>query len=136
MGEITVVPDEESVWDIRKYIDDLDQRDLELEQFFLLCTDRDSLVHAVKYARMFFARKGWPELEEKIKDDPRLACFYARNVIKRRFPEGEEAIARDAWMSYLYAAYVIKGRFELGERALYGSMHAVPYRVLLNGELQ
>lgn len=66
----------------------------------------------------------WPEGEQAIAREPKLALRYAQEVIGGPFPLGEEAISREARCAYEYAADVIKRPFLLGEPmiAQYGQL--------------
>lgn len=118
MNDLPVLPEEESVWDLREYLDNLEERDPGVELILLSSDDYELTEAAIDYAGKFFEKDGWPKLEERINDWGEMAYWYALNVLNGPFPAGERAIARHAMWSYLYAKHVIMGRFRLGEEAI------------------
>jgi len=60
----------------------------------------------------------YPPIEPYIKNNPKYAYYYARDIIKGRWPEGEDAIKQDVYYAYHYAEGVIKGRWPEGEDAI------------------
>ena len=53
----------------------------------------------------------WPEVEPYIIQDPSIAYWYTRHAIKGRWPEAEPVIMRDPLFAYKYARWVIRGRW-------------------------
>ena len=59
-----------------------------------------------------------PVTGRSIRNDPKFAYWYARDVIGGRWPEGEPAIAQNPNVAYLYALDVIKGRWPEAETVI------------------
>ena len=72
---------------------------------------------AYYYARHIIKGR-WKEGEEAIRRDPRWAYLYARDVIGERWPEGEETMKKDSYWVYLYARNIIKGRWPEAEEVI------------------
>ena len=53
----------------------------------------------------------WSEAEPVIMQDPNKAYWYTRHVIKERWPEAEPIIMKDPLFAYKYARWVIRGRW-------------------------
>jgi hypothetical protein len=56
-------------------------------------------------------------INSKLKD-PKVAVYWAENVIRGRWPEAESIIAQDLLAAFDYAQNVIKGRWAEGEKAI------------------
>lgn len=100
-SDIPEVPDEEPIWNVMKYIKDLEERDPRVERI-LLSSEVPSLFAAFEYAKKLFKGVGWPELEERIKHDSWLAYKYAKEVLGGPFPPGEPAIYRSDYFTRKY----------------------------------
>ena len=57
----------------------------------------------------------WPEVEPIILKEPSQAYWYTRHVIKERWPEAEPVIMKDPLYAYKYARWIIRDRWPEAE---------------------
>ena len=95
-----------------------------ISNFGLFCDDKKSNVYkqsilsnpklAYYYARDVIKGR-WLEAEPTIMKDPQSACNYAYDVIKDRWPQAEPIIMQHPQRAYEYARYVIGDRWPQAE---------------------
>jgi len=83
------------------------------------------------YARDIIGRR-WPEAEPYIMQKGVYAYYYARYIIKGRWPEAEPYLMQKGVYAYYYAKYVIKGRWPEAEPYLMHSKVWPIYATLIN----
>lgn len=74
----------------------------------------------------------FPAGEPFIIRDAEMACYYAKDVLKRRWadvglPEAEETIAKDPVMAFDYAEHVLQGRFKQAEPYMLKDIESATY---------
>ena len=106
-----VPPEEHTARAIYRYSKLINQRYLPGEQ--VVAEDPDI---AIRYAKLFFVGKRWPEAEPFIAKDAYWSLEYAR-FLNDRFPAGEETILKrkDVGLMVRYAKEVIGGRWPEAE---------------------
>jgi len=70
---------------------------------------------AVLYYAQDVINRPFPQGEDLIIKDPKIAFKYVDSVIRKAWPKGEDIISQDAESSYNYARYIIRKPFTKGE---------------------
>ena len=104
---ILVPPEEHTARAIYRYSKLINQRYLPGEQ--VVAKDPDT---GIRYTKLFFVGKRWPEAEPFIAKDAYWSLEYAL-LLNNRFPAGEETIlkSKDVGLMVRYAKKVIGGRW-------------------------
>jgi len=113
---------------LKKYKDKILERDFIIDSilrsdskinFISLLNEQEVLNTNSPLAVLYYAQdvinRPFPEGEDLIIKDPKIAFKYVDSVIRKAWPKGEEIISQDAESSYNYARYIIHKPWPQGE---------------------